>query len=325
MKKHLILFSTFVTISLYGISQDTANVVISENTLVSPIFKEGIANDQIETNKKPKDSVLLKLQIIENMIKNLKQNLIDTLTTSLKSLPNMVNQEHFDEVNRLNNEILSLKNVNGSIEAEKNKLILEKLNAESKLNTQKNEYEKEISALKTEKAKAESEKNSATASKVLEWEAYTRSYFKNEKFISDDLYNKLKIQVSTNSFLKSDLDSFQIQSKRLTATEDFLFAGKGDFKSVYKAFKNKIDNTKYPKQANSQKELQPMFDLFLIFADGLYEKLEVIKGSNTEALRTDELKKWRYHDLAINFPYLRDIIQKNYKKHTPLNFDPKNP
>ena len=68
-----------------------------------------------------------------------------------------------------------------------------------------------------------------------------------------------------------------------------------------------------------------MFDLFLIIADGLVDKLNVIKESNTKSLRTDELQNWRYYKLAINFPYLKDLVQKNFEKHTPLNFDPKNP
>lgn len=329
MKKHFLSFAIISCITFYAASQDSSTALISEiNINQSNLIFEATNNFNLnETVKSKKDSTaeLKKLQAIEQLIKNLEQQLKDSLTKTLKNLPSMVYQDQLDAIKSLTSQNDALIQEKLKLQADMASLTNNKNSAEAKLTTQKNEYETKITSLEKEKTKAETDKNTALANKTSEWEAYIKSYVKNEKFISTDLFNKLKVQISSNATLNSDLETFQIQSKRLAAAEDFLYVGNGTFKAVYSDFKNTIDAAKYPKQANAQKELQAMFDLFLIISDGLYEKLDVIKASNTETLRTEELKSWRYYKLAVNFPYLKDLIQKNFKKHTPLNFDPKNP
>lgn len=317
------------SICFYAASQDSSIVMISEVNLNQTNLINETPNNfkENETVKSKKDSSaeLKKLQAIEQLIKNLEQQLKDSLTKTLKNLPSMVNQDQLAAIKSLTSQNDALIQEKLKLEADMASLIVYKNSAEANLNNQKIEYEKKISSLEKEKTKAEIDKNSVLMNKSSEWEAYAKIFMKNEKFISTDLFNKMKVQISSNATLTSDLETFQIQSKRLAAAEDFLYVGKGDFKTVYSDFKNIIDAVKYPEQASSQKELQAIFDLFLIISDGLYEKLDVIKASNTETLRTEELKSWRYYKLAVNFPYLKDLIQKNFKKHTPLNFDPKNP
>lgn len=327
MKKFIILCIS--SICFYAASQDSSTALISEiNMNQSNLIIEAPNNFNLnETVKSKKDSTaeLKKLQAIEQLIKNLEKQLKDSLTKTLKNLPSMVYQDQLDAIKSLTSQNDALMQEKLKFEADMASLIVYKNSAEANLNNQKNDFEKKIGFLEKEKTKAETDKNTVIANKTSEWEAYIKSYVKNEKFISTDLFNKLKVQISSNATLTSDLETFQIHSKRLAAAEDFLYLGNGTFKTVYTDFKNTIDAAKYPKQANAQKELQAMFDLFLIISDGLYEKLDVIKASNTEILRTEELKSWRYYKLAVNFPYLKDLIQKNFKKHTPLNFDPKNP
>lgn len=329
MKKHFLSFAIISCITFYAASQYSSTALISEiNMNQSNLIIEAPNNFNLnETVKSKKDSTaeLKKLQAIEQLIKNLEKQLKDSLTKTLKNLPSMVYQDQLDAIKSLTSQNDALMQEKLKLEVDMASLIVYKNSAEFNLNNQKNDFEKKIGLLEKEKTKAETDKNTVLANKSSDWEAYSKIYLKNEKFISTDLFSKLKVQVSTNAMLTSDLETFQIQSKRIAAAEEFLYVGKGDFKNVYNDFKNPIEVVKYPKQASAQKELQAMFDLFLIISDGLYEKLDVIKASNTETLRTEELKSWRYYKLAVNFPYLKELIQKNFKKHTPLNFDPKNP
>ena len=310
MKTYFLLF--VLSCGFYASSQSTSNALISEISLSNYRLMVENADPLNNLKSAPKGTTdstpeLKKLRELELMILKLEKSLKDSLTASMTKLPSMVNQQQLDAIK-------SLTLQNEALIQEKKNLEIEKARLMSEKNT-----------LSADKIKAEGEKNAALAVKSSEWESYISNYLKKEKFISDDLYNKLKSQISSNNVLKNDLDVFQIQSKRLAAAEDFLYAGKGDFKTVYTNFKMTIDASKYPEQASSQKEFKAMFDLFLIIADGLADKLNVIKESNTESLRTDELQNWRYYKLAINFPYLKDLIQRNFVKHTPLNFDPKNP
>jgi hypothetical protein len=330
MKNKIILFATTVCMNFIGICQESSDPLISQFSTNNIEFSKANLNDfKIESNdKKPitKDTILLKkLQVIEDMIKKLELSLKDSLKNTLKNLPSMVNQEHINEVTRLTQERDALIQSKISLETEKNKIIAEHYLAESKVNTDKAALQNKISSLEAENRKIESENMSILSKKTSEWEVYTTSYIKNEKLISDDLFSKLKLQISKKFLLQNELETFQIQSKRLSAAEDFLFLGKGDFKLVYSNFKNVIDASKYPEQAKAQKELQSMFDLFLILAFELNSQINVIKNSTNVSLRTDELNSMIYYSIIINFPYLKELIQKNYNKHTPLNFDPKNP
>ena len=327
MKNFIILCIS--SICFYAASQDSSTALISEiNMNQSNLIIEAPNNFNLnETVKSKKDSTaeLKKLQAIEQLIKNLEQQLKDSLTKTLKNLPSMVYQDQLNAIKSLTSQNDALMQEKLKLEADMASLIVYKNSAEVNLNNQKIEFEKKLTSLEKEKTKAETDKNIVLANKSSDWEAYSKIYLKSEKFISTDLFNKMKVQISSNAMLNADLETFQSQSKRLAAAEDFLYLGKGDFKIVYKDFKYPIDAVKYPKQASAQKELQAMFDLFLTISQDLHETLDIIKASNTEILRTEELKSFLYYKLAINFPYLKELIQKNFKKHTPLNFDPKNP
>ena len=330
MKNYFVLF--ILSICYYAASQDSSTVLISEVNLNQPKLTNETPNNfkENETVKSKKDSTaeLKKLQAIEQLIKNLEQQLKDSLTKTLKNLPSMVFQEQLDAIKSLKSQNDALIQEKLKLETEMTSLIIYKNSAEANLNNQKNgadakltaqknEYENEITKLNREKAKAESDKNTLLAYKSSEWEAYAKIYLKNEKFISTDLFNKLKVQISSNAMLISDLETFKIQSKRLAAAEDFLYVGKGDLKTVQTDFKNIIDASKYPEQANSQKELQAMFDLFLVLTKEFNAMLGPIKDVS-ESIRKSEIDNWRYYRIAVNFPYLKAKMQENYSKHKPI-------
>jgi hypothetical protein len=304
------------SICFYAASQDSSTVLISEININNPDLNLEISNQPVK-GKPKKDTVWLKLKEIEDLVRNLELRLKDSLTKTLKGLPSMVNEEQQARINSLTIQNEKLIQQKENLEKEKAYLITEKNSADAKLNSQKNEFENEITKLNKEKTKAETDKNSVLLNKSSEWEAYAKIYLKNEKFISADLLNKMKVQISSNATLTSDLETFQIQSKRLAVAEDFLYVGKGDLKTVHTDFKNIIDATKYPEQANAQKELQAMFDLFFVLAKEFNAMLGPIKDVS-ESIRKSEIDNWRYFRIAVNFPYLKAVMQKNYKSHSPI-------
>lgn len=324
MKNYFVLF--ILSICYYAASQDSSTVLISEVNLNNSDLNLEISNQPVK-GKPKKDTIWLKLKEIEDLVRNLELRLKDSLTKTLKGLPSMVNDEQQARINSLNGQIEILTQQKRSLEDEKANLINEKKGADAKLTNQKNEFESKITSLEKEKMNAERDKNTVIATNLSQWETYVKSYLKNEKFISTDLFNKMKVQISSNPMLISDLETFQSQSKRLAAAEDFLYDFKeknvpeslllSHLKTVQTDFKNIIDAMKYPEQANTQKELQVMFDLFFVLAKEFNAMLGPIEDVS-ESIRKSEIDNWRYYKIAVKFPYLKVVMQKNYKSHLPI-------
>ena len=262
---------------------------------------------------------------LNERLKQSEKNITDSLKKYIKNLPELTSMKQMEEIKNLQNDNAELKSIKSSLENDKKQLQSANSNELAKLKEDLNESKKEINTANSARVTAENEKNSIVNRNTSEWESFTKSYLKNEKFISDELYSLLKTKISANYQLKNELDIFQKNSIYLKAADGFIYEGKGDFKLVYSNLKNQIDNSNYSKQAQYQVDIQRMFDLVIFLSKELNDKLEVIKASNTESLRTDELKNWRYYRIGEKFPFIVDHIQKNYKKHTPFNFDPKNP
>ena len=262
---------------------------------------------------------------LNERLKQSEKNITDSLKKYIKNLPELTSIKQMEEIKNLQNDNAELKSIKSSLENDKKQLQSANSNELAKLKEDLNESKKEINTANSARVTAENEKNSIVNRNTSEWESFTKSYLKNEKFISDELYSLLKTKISANYQLKNELDIFQKNSIYLKAADGFIYEGKGDFKLVYSNLKNQIDNSNYSKQAQYQVDIQRMFDLVIFLSKELNDKLEVIKASNTESLRTDELKNWRYYRIGEKFPFIVDHIQKNYKKHTPFNFDPKNP
>jgi hypothetical protein len=265
------------------------------------------------------------LKEINEKLKQTEKNITDSLKKYIKNLPELTSIKQIEEIKNLQNENAELKLIRSSLENDKKQLQSSNSNELTKLKEDLKELTKENTIANNAKITAENEKNSIISRNNNEWESFTKSYLKSEKFISDELYNLLKTKISTNFQLKSELDIFQKNSVYLKAADGFIYEGKGDFKTVYSNLKNQIDNSNYSKQAQYQSDIQKIFDVIIFLSKELNDKLDVIKASNTESLRTDELKNWRYYKIGEKFPFIVDHIQKNYKKHTPFNFDPKNP
>jgi len=304
MKKFHILLSVFC-LSFCALSQDS-NPFISDVSL----NKVNVENSQSPTTlefemaiAKKKDTVYQRLLLIEIMIKELEKRLKDSLTSALKSLPSMVNKEQLEQINRLTNEQEALSKRIDELITENQKLKNSNVAAES----------------------AASEKTASIVNNTNKWEKFIKSYLQKEKSISPELFKDMKLEIASNRELIKDLDSFQIYATHLSDAANFLYKGIGNFNDFYPNFKTKINAKKYPALATSQKELEAAVNTFLKISASLVYKLDEIKGVIKSESRMNILENWIYYDIALNFPCLEAIINKNGIKHTPLNFDPSNP
>lgn len=337
MKKFHILLSVFC-LSFYALSQDS-NPFISDVSL----NKVNVENSQSPTTlelemaiAKKKDTVYQRLLLIEIMIKELEKRLKDSLTSALKSLPSMVNKEQLEQINRLTNEQEALSKRIVELITENQKLKNSNKDADLKLDSEKTRLTNEITRLESAQTNAEtqakmaaesaaSEKTASIVNNTNKWEKFIKSYLQKEKSISPELFKDMKLEIASNRELIKDLDSFQIYATHLSDAANFLYKGIGNFNDFYPNFKTKINAKKYPALATSQKELEAAVNTFLKISASLVYKLDEIKGVIKSESRMNILENWIYYDIALNFPCLEAIINKNGIKHTPLNFDPSNP
>jgi len=267
-----------------------------------------IRDFQESQGKTPKtDSVLLKLKEISKELEILKKSLIQQVIDSVSKLPNLVNANMQQQITDLNAQILDLNTKliaanqsNQKATADYTQLKTDSEKAYAKLNEEKIEIEKNLSL--------------QNSSKTAEWDLYINNYLKTEKFLSDKDAETMKKQVPKYS---AEIDSFLVNSKILEAMESFLYKGVGNFDELYKKYKTPINNTKFKRQFEYQNSLKEINSLFIQYSNELNSFLNKIDKLSQD-VRKIELENWKQTKYVSFFPYLKSIIEKNYRNKTPL-------
>ena len=267
-----------------------------------------VSNFQESQGKTPKtDSVLLKLKEINNNLENLKKTLIQQVIDSVSNLPNLVNENMQQQINDLNVQINDLTTkLNAANQSAKQ--------ATDEYNQLKTDSKSEYDKLKKEKEDIASNLATQISNKAAEWDLYIDNFLKTEKYLSEKDAQMLKKQAPKHS---ADIDSFLVNSKILEGIESFLYKGVGNFDELYKKYKTPI-NSKFKKQFEYQNSLKEINSLFIQYSTELSSFLNKIDKLSQDA-RKIELENWKQTKYVSFFPYLKLIIEKNYKNKTPLS------